>query len=486
MAAVARMVTLILAGCTRPPAQPDVVLISIDSLRADHLGSYGHALPTSPFLDELAGKGLRFTDAWAASPWTLPSHLTMLTGRWPTDHQVIEDDLALATDVPMVQERLQDAGWATAGFVSTVYVASEYGFARGFDTYEDYGITTGNNLQRPIRADRLVDDALAWGKAQDASRPGFLFVHVYDAHYPYLPPKPYDTRFDRGGNPAEARYRTYDWYTQHPLPRALLRHQMAQYDESIAYVDDQLRRLAEGWTAMGREATFVVTADHGEEFGERGSWGHAHTLYAEALRVPLIVSGARASPAVRRERVGTIDVAATVAALAGLPPWEGPGVDVRGTVPARDFLGETSRFDTARLSLLRDRWRLDLDLRKGTRTLYDVASDAGETTPLGDDARAAAMERVLLETLGEPWTLESGSVRTDGFLWQNGVRVGQTLANAGTFGLYPPDALVDGAIRGVIEAPGRGPMRYAGPRNAKPTSLPQVAREQLEALGYQQ
>ncbi|MFZ5478301.1 MAG: sulfatase [Myxococcota bacterium] len=484
MAVVALLVTL-MGACARPPSAPDVVLISIDSLRADHLGAYGYARPTSPFLDRLAREGLRYTDARTASPWTLPSHLTMLTGMWPTDHQVVEDDLALRSDVPMVQERLREAGWATAGFVSTVYVARPYGFARGFDVYEDYGITQRTNLAHAVRADRLVADALAWGKTLESSRPAFLFVHVYDTHYPYLPPKPWDTRFDRAGSAAEARYRTYAWYAEHPLPKARMDHQVAQYDESIAFVDDELRRLAEGWKALGRDATFVVTADHGEELGERGSWGHAHTLYAEAMRVPLIVSGARVSPGVRDERVGTVDLAATIAAMAGLP-WDGPGVDVRGAVPARPMLAETSRFSSARLSLLDGRWRLDLNLVAGTRELYDVVADPGEAAASADAATADSMERALWAALGEPWTLNEGAVATSGFLWRDGALAGKRLDTPGPFGMYPPDATVNGAIRGVVEAGSRGDVTYGGPRRAAITTIPDATRQQLEELGYLQ
>jgi len=229
----------LLAACGGPlpdgdPARPDIVLVSIDSLRADHLSSYGYDRKTTPHLDDLAGDGVRFTHARAASPWTLPSHLTMFTGKWPTDHQVVEDDLALSPDVPVITEALQKAGYTTAAFVSTVYVSGAYGFARGFDQYEDYGIGEHENLAHAVRVDRIVRDAKAWVKEHGQGKPVFLFVHIYDVHYPYTCPSPWNTRFDRAGTEAEARYRTYAWYAEHPLPAGRLAHLTAEQDECIA------------------------------------------------------------------------------------------------------------------------------------------------------------------------------------------------------------------------------------------------------------
>jgi arylsulfatase A-like enzyme len=466
--------------------------VSIDSLRSDHLGAYGYPRPTSPTIDALAAAGLRYEGARASSPWTLPSHMTMLTGLWPTDHHVVEDDIALAPTVPLVQEALQAAGWATAGFVSTIYVSHTYGFARGFDTFRDYGITERDNLAHPIRANQVVDDALAWVKEHGAGEPVFLFLHLYDVHYPYMPPPPFDTKFDRAGSLTEARYRSYKFFLAHPIGKRRMQHLVAEYDESIAWVDSQLARLTEAWSTSDRPVRFVVTADHGEELGERGSWGHAHTLYREALEVPLIVSGAGVTPAVRHEQVGTVDIAATVAGLAGVPWTQGPGVDVRGNVPTRTFLAETSRFDSARLSILEGGHRLDLDLAGQARALYDIGADHAETRDLAPDdvAGADALERRLWETLPTEWEADAGTVRTVGQLWTGGARVGQALAAPARFGVYPPDAEVyldaSPPVKGVLAAPPSGPLRYTGRRTAVPVTLDDATRAQLEALGYVQ
>ncbi len=483
----------LLAGCGPLPGgddtRPDIVLISIDSLRADHLGVYGSRRPTSPAIDALSNRGIRFERARAASPWTLPSHSTMFTGLWPTDHQVIEDDRAIGPTVPYVPQVLQAAGWATAGFVSTIYVSDTYGFGRGFDRFEDYGITERDNLAHPIRADRQVNDAVTWVMESGKNKPVFLFLHIYDVHYPYLPPPPFDTRFDRASSdPLEARYRSYRYYQRRPLSNRRMAHQAAQYDESIAWVDSQLARLFDAWDDSRRPVRFIITADHGEELGERGSWGHGHTLYREALEVPLIVSGAGIDPAVRSERAGTIDIAATVAALAGVPWGLGPGLDLRGPIPERPFLAETSRFDSARVSLLEGGHRLDLDLVAQTREVYAITRDPLEKEPLADAPVADALEQALWRALPEPWTVEAGAVRSTGVLYAAGLQVGPTLTGPARFGVYPPDAGVSlddaASIRGVAGAPSVGALRWEASGAAAPVMLTDTTRAQLEALGY--
>lgn len=445
------MILLLACSASMPPgdpARPDIVLVSIDSLRADHLGSYGNPRQPSPFLDRLAAEGTRYTRAKASSPWTLPSHVTMLSGVWPTEHGVIEDTLAIPPDLRWLPAQLQAAGWATAGFVATVYVSKTYGFDRGFDRFEDFGIREADNLDHPVRADRVVDEALAWGREQ-GGKPAFVFLHLYDVHYPYLPPEPYNTRYDKAGTRKSTAYKKYDYYLKNTLGQQRLEHLGAQYDECIAYVDDQLARFAAGWS---RPVRFVITADHGEELGERGSWGHAHTLYPEVLDVPLIVTGT--GPAVDGTLPGTIDVATRIAALAGIP-WAARDA-------AQPFLMETSRFDTARIGILDGARRLDVDLRHNRRELFE---DPAERVVVATEA--PDLEQKLWGLMPERFTAQ-GPVTTDGFLYQGG-KLGPV--EAGRFGVYPADATVTGGTRD-----------QAQPR----AELDEQTRQSLEALGYQQ
>ena len=430
----------------------------------------------------------------------------MLTGLWPTAHGVIEDDRSLAPDAPWMPERLQAAGWRTAAFVSTVYVSAAYGFARGFDRYEDYGITERDNLKHPVRLDRIVDDAVTHVKSVGADAPVFLFVHTYDVHYPYRCPAPYETRFDRAGTPQSTQYRTYQHYQKRPLSDEQLAHQIAQYDECIAYVDAQLARLHAAFEDSGRTAWWVVTADHGEELGERGSWGHAHTLNREALHVPLVVSGPALAPAVRSERVGTIDVAATLAGIAGIGAVAGGGVDLRGAVPERPFVGETARFDSARLSWEDGDRKLDLDLAHRDTRLYDTQADPDEKLDraAAEPERVAALQRALLGFVGAPWLLDPGvTVSSDGTFWRDEALTGSRVSNDGAspvhLGLWPPDADVRATRAGTGDATvGAGAaqaagatdaapaLRFDGARLDAPVTLSDATRQQLEALGYVQ
>jgi arylsulfatase A-like enzyme len=178
--------------------RPDVILLSIDTLRADHLGAYGYGVPTSPFIDQLASEGTRFADAWSPSPWTLPSHTTMLSGQLPIHHGTIEDDLHIRDDLPLVQESFQEAGYQTFGIVATLYVSSKYGFDRGFDGFHDFGVLTKelNNLST-VGADQVFRHALQRLQKSQRGKPVFAFLHVYDPHYSYNAPIPWNEKFDR-------------------------------------------------------------------------------------------------------------------------------------------------------------------------------------------------------------------------------------------------------------------------------------------------
>lgn len=495
---MAHLVGLLLAlgGCTAKapslpagdPARPDIVLLSVDSLRPDHLGAYGYARPTSPALDALAARGLRFTNARAASPWTLPSHLTMLTGRWPTEHLVVDDVLALSPNVPMIQERLAAAGWATAGITSTVYVSKLFGFARGFDHWNDGGITEKDNLDHPVHLDAQVDEALTWARSLPAGKPAFLFLHSYDAHYPYLPPSPWNTTFDPARSTKEVRYRTWAWYKQHPLSPEALQLQVDQYDECIAWLDAAVGRLVAGWD---RPVTFLVVADHGEELGDHGSWGHAHTLYPEVMDIPLLMAGPGIPTGVRDDRVGTIDLAATIAALAGVEGLGGDGRDLRAPVPPRPFYEETSRFKTRRLSISEGSLRLDLDLSRGDAALYDHAADPGEHTDVAASRpdEVDRLSRAVFTHLGTPWSWVQGRLWTNGIVVRDGAREPQP-APPGDIAIWPPtaDLMVEGGPRRrVILTPDLpGTLAFRGPRPAVDVTVGADVRAQLEALGYVQ
>lgn len=508
------MVSLLLMACAGEPglppgdaARPDLVLVSVDTLRADHVSSYGYSRETTPFLDRLAAAGTRFSRARSSAPWTLPSHTTMLTGQTPRHHRVVEDDLRLAKDTPMLQERLQAAGYATGGFVATFYLSRTYGFERGFDTFDDFGIDDERqNLKGEVLASDVVDRALRWIGSLPPGKPAFVFVHVYDAHYAYDPPAPYDRLFDRAPARQDERYKKYEWYKDgRPLEQEQLDHQIAQYDESIRYVDDQLARLSAALERAGREARWAVTADHGEEFGERGSWGHAHTLYAEQLHVPLILSGPGIPAAkVVDEVVGLEDLAPTLAGLTGTSGLVADGLDLGAlmggaSLPTRAFVAETCRFSTNRVGVLSGDLRLEWDLRTGERELFDLGADPVERYDLASTRAedVARLSELIRESYGTPWTARSsGTVSAGSFLTDQpqstlAVSPGQRFVALPTDG---PVAFIgpDGSRAGPWYPAGHTPPGAEDPLQLDASgatgqvSLSDAQREALEALGYVQ
>jgi len=519
------VVLALLAACTpspRPlpagdPSRPDIVLVSIDTLRADHLSSYGYTRPTSPFIDELAAAGTRFDQARSASPWTLPAHTTMMTGELPWTHRVVEDSLTLDPATPVLAQSLSAAGYRTGGFVSTLYVSRMFGFDRGFDHFDDFGIHTEKaNLKGRVTVDKVIDSAMDWWAEQPAGQPVFLFLHTYDVHYTYDPPAPYATLFDRAPDKHDPHYKNYFFFKKHPLAPAELEHQQAQYDEAIRWVDENLRGLDERLRKSGRTVRWVLTSDHGEELGERGSWGHAHTLYAEQLHVPLVITERRADGTsslpqgkVVTDTVGTLDLAPTIAAwVPGAGPLQPDGIDLNpalhGTpLPTRSWPASTSRFDTNRIGLLEDGLRLEWDLASDQAELFVAADDPSELHDVaaerpGDVARLEARLQALA---GQPWTARvDGTVLTDGSarVLLDGVHTRQGVLAGQRFQVLPLDAPVQFALPGAApvgpwQAVGGSPpgttdplgfdTRATGPQGVV---MDEATRKALEALGYVQ
>lgn len=484
----------LLAACGAPERalppggdKPDVILISIDTLRADHVGAYGYARPTTPTLDALAARGARFAEARSPSPWTLPTHTTMLTGRLPLEHGVVDDGARLADGTPTLQRALGDAGWVTGGVVSSLFVSARYGFDRGFTFFEDFGIhDEKRNLKGEVIAEELVDTALGF-VAQHPGQPVFLFLHLYDVHYPYAAPAPYDTMFDRAPQDGDARYKSYAHSLKRPLSDEQMAHQIAQYDEELRYVDDQLGRLLAAFAAAGRDPVIAVTADHGEELGERGGWGHAHTLHPEQLHVPWILAGPGVAPQVVTTPVGTHDVATTLAALVGVP-FGASGVNALAPgLAERPMIADTSRFDTNLLGLSFGGLRLDWDLTTDTRRLYVDPAERDEAAASRPDD-VARLTATLTAALGAPVTLTEGSLRSPAALIGAEGRLPQPVAAPARFAVVPPDAPLRhdpaGPIRLSALPPG-GPVQVSGPAAAE-VSLSDEERRRLEALGYVQ
>ena len=236
---------LLRAPAPPPDDRPNILLVSIDTLRADHVGCYGYAKPTTPHLDALAADGVRFDRALSNSPWTLPSHVTMLTGQEVGVHNVRFSQSTLADSAVTIAELLRDAGYETVGFGSAPYLKARYGFAQGFDVYDDdLAQVSYKQSHDAVTSKKVVTKALS----QIHKRRGknwFVFMHMWDVHYDYIPPAPFNKKFvdpDYTG-----RFRMHNWEKNKKfrvgMDDADFAYAISQYDGEIAWVDDQLGRL---------------------------------------------------------------------------------------------------------------------------------------------------------------------------------------------------------------------------------------------------
>jgi arylsulfatase A-like enzyme len=395
-------------ACAETPPRPSLILISIDTLRADRLGSYGYERDTSPALDALAARGVRFETVIAEASWTLPSHMTLFTGLSPSVHGVTSDDRRLSPEIPTLSEVLRANGYRTFAFTGGLYVAPNFGFGRGFESYasalQDY--TSG--AERPIPLATALDRAAHRIAAVDPGGPFFAFIHTFDVHCPYDPPETYAAKFDSRpkGDHVETADRCGDpHFNEMDLTPGQARFLSDRYDAGIRHADDLLGAFLEQLDQRGvLERTFVVVvSDHGEEFLEHGKIGHQASLFIECLRIPWIVAGPGLAPAVVREPVGLADVMPTLLALLDVPAPETEGVSMlaamRGERPDdRDRI----RFSELGVgpeasSAIRGDLHVLADRNTGSLRIFDWRHDPSEQNDLAgsDPVRDRALERDL-------------------------------------------------------------------------------------------
>jgi choline-sulfatase len=375
-----------LTKAARPAARPNVLLVTIDTLRADRVGCYGYARAATPILDGLAARGVRFATAIAHVPLTAPSHASMLTGRTPLGHGMRDNGgFVLPEKVRTLAEDFKAAGYHTAAFVSGFPLNRRFGLDRGFETYDDH-LPRGSDPRRTAyverTADRTTAAVLQWLESvEKAPPPGpwFTWVHYYDPHAPYEPPGSFGPRFAS-----------------------------SPYDGEIAFVDEQLGRLLAAVAAKGLQGSTVVlvTADHGESLGQHGEDTHGIFIYDSTLRVPWIMAG----PEIDAGRVAStvargIDVAPTLLDYAGLaarPEMEGrtlrraaAGAALDDAPAYAESLHAQLQYGWAPLHALRtDRFKL-IDAPRVE--LYDLKADGAETQDRSqeDGARVATLRSEL-------------------------------------------------------------------------------------------
>jgi len=378
-----------LLGCAEPPPkQPDIVLVIIDTLRADHLGAYGYGRPTSPNIDALASRGTLFWRAYSHAGWTLASFGSLFTGLFPHEHHAVRvpDGAprfgALAPQLTTLAEALHDAGYATGAVMNSAFMAPEHGLNQGFDLYDTQAVGTLQNRG----ASATVASGLSWLGTQQ--KPSFLVLHFMEPHLSYDPPDDVHGTFAARENPpVPVPFQGVGFSRTGPEPDPAVRdYVVSLYDEEVLTADRAVGELVAGLEARhawGR-TLLVVTADHGEEFWDHGGFEHGHSLYGELLRVPLIIAGANAPPKGRVDvPVEHIDLFQGLLARAGAARPEGThGTDLWTLVGAspqgRLTLAESLAHGGNLVSVADQDDRLVVNMKDRALEAYEIASDGSE------------------------------------------------------------------------------------------------------------
>ncbi|MFB6356223.1 MAG: sulfatase [bacterium] len=369
---------------------PNVILIGIDTLRADHLGYLGYTRNTSPNLDRLARESLVYERAHSTTSWTLPAFHSLMTGLSPKNHRVRTTNDALSPAYTTLAELVNNEGYQTAGFISAPYLEDTFGFEQGFDYYDE-SLSTGTNIgsHRNITSRRLTNKARFWLRNRSNS-PFFLFLHYWDPHYDYIPPESYDRVFypeydgDVNGLNIERSNKI------HPgMPEDDLRQIVSLYDGEIRWTDYQLGRLFDFLQKQGlyEESWIIVVGDHGDEFLEHGGKGHRHTLYQELIHVPLIIKrpGSREGRRISKN-VSINDVFPTlVRQITGELPYPVDGKslltkDKNVSTKQRPIYATLTRDRGTLRTVRKGDWKLILDPADTLPQLYNVKEDPGEST----------------------------------------------------------------------------------------------------------
>jgi arylsulfatase A-like enzyme len=400
---------------------PDVILITLDTTRADHLGVYGYSRATSPALDAFAKEAIVFERAWSTAPWTLPAHASMITGKYPTSHGAHyareTGDASISDVLPFVPsqnfranrlpesqrtlaEILADEGYATAAFAGGHWLAPEFGLLQG---YAHQNAHVPELAGRP--AAELNEAAIEWMQSIPASRPIHLLINYFDPHDPYTPEP--GNRLPPEGLVSE-------------LP-AEIAEMVDAYDAEIHYMDRHIGSFLDALRALGRyeDALIVIVADHGELFGEHGLTNHGPWLHEELVRVPLLIRlpGGREGGTRSRASVSIVDLLPVVAREVGFDLPE----DIEGSLPGSRTMvvaeSRSSGFHVRKLGTAVDRdlraaiewpWKIIVG-SNGEIRFYRLDLDPGESQALETDPRAHEMRAALEELVGQLQPPTSGT-----------------------------------------------------------------------------
>lgn len=378
-----------------PPAKParddapNVVLVSLDTMRSDRLTPYGYDRDTTPFLQQLADKGVVFTESYSQAPMTTPSHAAMFSGLYPFQNHTYKTSHRLPSEIQTLAETFRANGYATFARASSIRFHPSIAFDQGFDDYGAYW-----DMRKNDRSQQVISDFHAFA-AQQSEAPVFAFVHLFDPHAPYNPPEPFVSTF------AEVRedfppIQSVDYVRSHRHQRAAydpadLRYIKNLYDSGLRFTDHNVQALVEDLALPnGRSTLWVITSDHGDAFKEHGYLGHSKFLYEEIVRVPLLFVWEGHIEGGQRHAAPTqnVDLYPTIMALVGLEGPEGlAGRSLAGLMQGRpDDIAQPSetvrdpilvmanRRDWALIGTVQGR-RFKLSVRGKTRKLFDLTVD---------------------------------------------------------------------------------------------------------------
>ena len=415
----------LLMSCSPAPRPDSIVLVIIDTCRADRLGADRGEFAMTPSLDAFADQAATFTRAYSHSPWTLPSIASIFTSQIPMRHGAggrLGDFSSLSEEAVTLAEVCRDAGLATAAVTNVQFLSATFGMTQGFDHVDVHLPESNLNMRR---ATETTDLALSWVE-RNGDHPFLLLVHYYDPHLVYDPPQPYRRRFAASGN-NEAKKHLFGMFGQIQKLRDGVLDLTPEdyvrlgglYDGEVSYSDAEFGRLVRGLEDLGvaSRAVVAVMSDHGEEFNEHGSFEHGHTLYDELLHVPLLVrSPGRVHGALRiSDPVALKDVAPTLCQLNDIstpPSFTGQSLAAAlegGTLPARAILSQGNMWGPEQVALRTGDWKvivetvateLEGDGEKRFQ-LFDLHGDPGEQKNLAEDnpEQLAAMLEQLDELL---------------------------------------------------------------------------------------
>jgi arylsulfatase A-like enzyme len=416
------VIALAALGCERAkmPTSPNVVLIVVDTLRADHLGCYGYARNTTPHLDRLAAASIRFDTALSTSSWTLPAVASLMTSQSPSAHGIRDKPKKLDERFPLLSELLRKNGYRTQGFVSHGMVSARLGFGRGFDAYDEESAGHGA-ISSPI----VTDQAVAFLR-NVGDQPFFLFLHYFDPHYNFQQHEGHDFGGRYEGPLGSGEPILQLWKKLKHLSPDDIAYLISLYDSEIAFTDHHIGAVLAELDRQGvlADTIVIVTADHGEEFMERGWLGHSITLHHELIRVPLIMKLPGVTPRVVDTPVSLMDVAPTLLGFLGIeipPDLDGRALDLRSgrDVPIAPVFSETFNPQVHRpggakrlalQSVVVGNHKLIYNGLRRRAELYDLSADPAERRDL---RQAGTGDLEALQALLDTWTERTASKRRD-------------------------------------------------------------------------